>query len=357
MLLPFPRPPVLLPREPLVSIIITNHNYARFLPTALSSALDQRGAEVEVIVVDDGSTDASREILARRRDEVRIVLQERQGQKAAFNAGFAIAKGDIIMFLDADDVLAPGTAAAVATALVERQGAGRAVFRLEVIDEGGQPTGAVIPSGHMPLPDGDVREAALHHPDDLAWPPTSGNAFAAWALRRIMPIAVDDQLTDADMVLHALTPLLAPVVAVDRVSGGYRFHGANAAFRGGVDAERSRSILRAAERTHAVARQLAVELGYPPPRPRSVMLGVHRLLSLRLGGAGHPVPGDSRWRAIAAGVGAARGHADVAPIRRAQYAAWFVAAGLAPRRSLPLLSRVALQQTRSASPRGRLAGR
>jgi hypothetical protein len=350
MLPPFP-PPDLLPREPLVSIIITNHNYARFLPSALSSALDQRGAEIEVIVVDDGSTDGSRKILARHSDDVRVVLQERQGQKASFNAGFAIAKGDIVVFLDADDVLAPGTASAVATALVERQGAGRAVFRLEVIDECGLPTGAVIPSAHMALPDGDVRQPALNHPDDLPWPPTSGNAFAAWALRRIMPIPVDDQLADADMVLHALTPLLAPVVAVDRVSGGYRLHGANAAFREGLDAERSRSILRAAERTHAAARQLAVELGYPPPRPRSVMLGVHRLLSLRLGGDSHPVPGDSRWRAIAAGMTAARGRADVGPVRRAQYAAWFLTAGLAPRRNLAFLSRAALQQARPASPR------
>jgi hypothetical protein len=87
------------------------------------------------------------------------------------------------------------------------------------------------------------------------------------------------------------------------------------------------------------------------------MLGVHRMLSLRLGGAGHPVPGDSRWRAIAAGVAAARGRADVAPIGRAQYAAWFVAAGLAPRRSLPLLSRAALQQAWTDSPRRGRAGR
>ena len=156
MLPPFPRPPALLPREPLVSIIITNHNYARFLPSALSSALDQRGAEVEVIVVDDGSTDASREILARQGDEVRIVLQEREGQKAAFNAGFAIAKGDIIMFLDADDVLAPGTAAAVATALVERQGGSLHRSRLPTAVS---PVHTVWRSGTNPATSRILREA------------------------------------------------------------------------------------------------------------------------------------------------------------------------------------------------------
>jgi glycosyltransferase involved in cell wall biosynthesis len=111
---------------------------------------------VEVIVVDDDSTDASGEILACRGGEVRVVLQERQGQTGAFNAGVAIANGDIIMFLDADDVLAPGTAAAVATALVERQGGSLHRSRLPTAVIPYTPSGAPAPirrpAGSSPRP-------------------------------------------------------------------------------------------------------------------------------------------------------------------------------------------------------------
>src|SRR3954451_14927363 len=163
----FAHPPVPLGRKPRVSIVITNHNYHRFLGAALASALGQRDAEVDVIVVDDGSTDGSRELIARHEGPFRVILQDNLGQTAAMNAGFAAATGDVVLFLDSDDELRPGTAAAVADAFAARPEAVRVVFRLEIVDEVGQPSGAVVPSADMPLPDGDVRAAVLSHPDDL----------------------------------------------------------------------------------------------------------------------------------------------------------------------------------------------
>jgi glycosyltransferase involved in cell wall biosynthesis len=98
----------------LASIVIGNYNYARFLSAAVESALSQTYRDVEVIVVDDGSTDESRSILHRYKDRVRIVLQENGGRAAVFNSGFRVSSGDIVLFLDSDDLLIPHAIEAVA---------------------------------------------------------------------------------------------------------------------------------------------------------------------------------------------------------------------------------------------------
>ena len=81
--------------EPIVDIVVTNHNYGRFLEQALSSACGQTYPHVNVIVVDDGSTDDSREILRRFERRVDVVLKEQGGQASALNAGIARGHGDI----------------------------------------------------------------------------------------------------------------------------------------------------------------------------------------------------------------------------------------------------------------------
>ncbi len=91
----------------LVSIVINNYNYGRFLGAAIESALAQTSVRVEVIVVDDGSTDESREVIAAYQGRVVPVLKQNGGQASALNAGFACSRGDFIFFLDSDDLFAP----------------------------------------------------------------------------------------------------------------------------------------------------------------------------------------------------------------------------------------------------------
>ena len=86
--------------KPLVTILICNYNYGRFLAEAIESALAQTWKNIEVIVVDDGSTDESREILTKYKGKIRIILKENGGQASAFNAGIAKARGEIVCFLD-----------------------------------------------------------------------------------------------------------------------------------------------------------------------------------------------------------------------------------------------------------------
>jgi glycosyltransferase involved in cell wall biosynthesis len=95
-----------------VSVIIPNYNGARFLREAIDSALDQQDVDVEVIVVDDGSTDSSRGIIESYGDQIIAQYQVNRGAPSARNAGLAAATGSYIKFLDSDDYLLPDTLAA-----------------------------------------------------------------------------------------------------------------------------------------------------------------------------------------------------------------------------------------------------
>jgi glycosyltransferase involved in cell wall biosynthesis len=94
---------------PLVSIIIPAYNYAAFIAEAVNSALRQSHRNIEVvIIVDDGSTDNTAEVAQRLMQQdarVRYVYQANQGLSAARNTGIKNAKGEFLVFLDADDVL------------------------------------------------------------------------------------------------------------------------------------------------------------------------------------------------------------------------------------------------------------
>jgi len=102
-----------------VSLVIATFNHGRFLAEALDSALAQTLKGLEIVVVDDGSTDDTPAVLASYAGKVRIVRQPNRGLAAARNTGLATARGRYVSFLDADDVLMP-TKLAEQHALLER---------------------------------------------------------------------------------------------------------------------------------------------------------------------------------------------------------------------------------------------
>ena len=89
--------------RPLVSVIIPNYNYANYVGSAVDSVLGQTYPNIEIIVIDDGSTDGSREILEGYGDRINAVFQTNQGVSAARNNGVTVSRGELIAFLDADD--------------------------------------------------------------------------------------------------------------------------------------------------------------------------------------------------------------------------------------------------------------
>lgn len=93
--------------KPLVSVIIPNYNYARYVREAVDSVLAQTYPNIEIIVVDDGSKDESKEILQNYGDKIKLIFQKNQGVSAARNNGIRQSKGEFIAFLDADDAWLP----------------------------------------------------------------------------------------------------------------------------------------------------------------------------------------------------------------------------------------------------------
>ena len=137
------------PPRCMVSVIIPCWNAAAYVREAIDSALAQTFAPLEVVVVDDGSTDGSRDIIRSFGERVRCVESAHAGGGAARNRGAAAARGDYWLFLDADDVLLPGAAAALVSA-VQGAGADAAYGDTILADENLKPVGA---SRYSPVPD------------------------------------------------------------------------------------------------------------------------------------------------------------------------------------------------------------
>lgn len=313
-----------------VSIVVDNYNYARFLPHAIDSALAQTWPDTEVIVVDDGSTDGSRAVIAAYGERVKPVLKENGGQASAFNAGFAASAGELVMFLDADDALDESAAEAVAGAW--RPGVAKVQFPLRAVDAEGRELGLRFPG--RPLPSGDLARWVLDA-GDFPSPPTSGNAFHRDVLERLMPIPEEEWALLTDAYLLLLAPLLGEVVSLDRILGSFRLHGGNNWAMKSVTGDRLREYLRYDERRERLMRSVETRFGLAVPRPWVERRPDHmqaRLASLRLDPASHPYAGDRRIALALKGLSALRRNPFLGYRKRLLFAAWFVLTAGAPPR-------------------------
>ncbi len=343
------------PGPPLVSVIINNYNYSRFLSFAIDSALTQSYPHVEVLVVDDGSTDDSRQVIGRYGERVTAILKQNGGQASAMNEGFARSIGNVVLFLDADDALRPDIVARLVQTFCDSPVLGKAHFRLAVIDAAGDATGELKPPPHISMLDGDLRRHYLTFPDDVWRLPTTGNAFPRWALDQMMPIPIEHySRTAADTYLTHVASLYGPVKFIDEVGGYYRIHGANnyEHEKPTLALDRVRLDIDLALCTHSELRRTAHALGLAATVPELGMLStsfvINRLISLRLDPIRHPISGDSRLLLVRLGVRSVRRRFDVSPPMKAMYLAWIVLMVLAPRKlARRLAERLMFPQTRS----------
>lgn len=123
--------------QPLVSVIIPNYNYGRYLGPAIDSVLRQSYPRVETIVMDDGSTDESETVVRSYGPRVRWLRQEQQGVSVARNHGVRESRGELVAFLDADDAWRPGKLEQQVRVMLARPGLGLVHCGELIVDESG----------------------------------------------------------------------------------------------------------------------------------------------------------------------------------------------------------------------------
>lgn len=314
----------------LVSIIINNYNYAMFLGSAIDSALSQSYSCLEVIVVDDGSTDHSRDIILQYGDRIRAVFQKNGKQASALNAGFAASSGNIIFFLDADDYLLPNAAEQIVAAFQSR--VGKVHFRLSVVDSQGQSLDYTIPSAGMTLSSGEVW-CQLLQTSSYVSSPMSGNAYKRETLQEVMPIP-NEYKTTADDYLMVSTPFYAGQLAcINEPLGAYRIHDHNQWALTTVSGSRFRRFVIHDLQNFSLLRQYAKAKGTEVPanlERRSLGRIWSRLASLRLEPQDHPVRTDKVHQLVLWGLQALWKFSSHNVSKKVIYSILFVWVGIMP---------------------------
>lgn len=209
---------------PLVSVIINNYNYAHFLGEAIDSVLNQTYPYIEIVVVDDGSTDNSREIISSYQEKIISVLKENGGQASAFNAGFAASRGDIIFMLDSDDIFVPEKVVEVVNIFEQYQDIGWCFNRLRFVDA---KTNTFIKlsseSGSRLC---DFRAHFKNGKLTFSPPATSGLCFKRSLLQRILPMPEIITIT-SDNYLKVTAVALSKGYFLDKQLSFLRLHNNN----------------------------------------------------------------------------------------------------------------------------------
>lgn len=278
-----------------VSIVIRNFNYEEYVGDAVDSALAQTYPHVEVIVVDDGSTDGSLTRLRGYGDRIRLVAQDNGGEGAAANAGFANAQGEMIIFLDSDDVLMPECVARAVEKM--KPGVTRVHWWMYLIDGFGRLTGHVQPPS--PVPRWSFAESMQRY-GCIMDVGQSFNAYRRSALEPAFPLDPQGWMRAPDVMLNAVSAAAGETAFIDAPLGGYRVHARNLSLINSLDVAKNHYSLRIIPQLHA---DLVRLLG--PERTKEIGLSLplvhwrNRLASFRLAPDTHPYPRDQRTDLVA----------------------------------------------------------
>ncbi len=221
---------------PRYSVLIPAYNHAEFVEEAVTSALEDGGQQVEVIIVDDGSNDDTPAVLQSLEtdDRIRVHTQENQGAHAALNRLLSLARGEFVFILNSDDTFESGRLERLATALEEHPGTAVACSTLRIIDDQGRQIGiknAWRDLEPWPVPHPQPHLADLDDPTlallQSNWAATTSNM----AFRRYLVTKNNLQFNplrythDWDFLLAASA--IGEIALVEEPLVRYRVHGAN----------------------------------------------------------------------------------------------------------------------------------
>jgi glycosyltransferase involved in cell wall biosynthesis len=208
---------------PLITVLIDTYNYGRYIEEAIESVLRQDfpASEREILVVDDGSTDDTRERVSKYAGRVKYICKENGGQASAFNCGLAEARGELIFLLDADDYWRLGKLRKITDMFARHPEAGMIYHRYEELDEISGKSSTVT----APIVSGFLAERKIDLISYWIYP-TSTLAFRRESMKALLPVPEGLRI-QADAYLAALAVFLGPVIGVEEPLTVYRVHGAN----------------------------------------------------------------------------------------------------------------------------------
>ena len=206
--------------NPLVSVIIGNYNYGHFIAEAIDSVLNQSYGNFELIVVDDGSSDNSRDIIQSYGNQLTAIFQQNGGQGAAFNAGFAISRGEIICFLDSDDYYYPEKLEKVVGAFNKNPDWVQISHGRTSVNADGK----IIGRDPTFFNQGDVKYLLLKW-GRYAWAVTSALSYRRSVLEKVLPFPKHPR--GGDTYLTATVPFYGKIGYIKEPLMFYRLHGNN----------------------------------------------------------------------------------------------------------------------------------
>ena len=213
--------------KPYVSVLIDTYNHERFIERAITSVLEQDMPmdDVEILVVDDGSTDRTPDIVRRFGSRVRLICKPNGGQASAFNFGFARARGEIIATLDGDDWWAREKLRRVVETLEADPAVGFVGHGFYEGYSDGRPNGLILPGRSYRLDLASLQNAELFR-HLAAFCGTSRMTIRKSVLDQILP--VPEELTiEADEYIFTLAPAIGPAMILNEPLCYYGIHSGN----------------------------------------------------------------------------------------------------------------------------------
>jgi len=193
--------------NPLVSILITNYNFDNLISDSIDSALNQVYSPIEIIVVDDGSTDKSRDIISHFGEKVIPVYKENGGQSSAWNAGFQWCQGDIVCFLDSDDIFLPEKVSKVVRRMTGDKEIGWYFNRHKIVDIRTWKVLAFTPLKRTGTC--DIRSEIIRGRNSIYGPATSGLCFERLLLNQLFPVPEEKNNSITEEYLRVVAIYLA----------------------------------------------------------------------------------------------------------------------------------------------------